>query len=698
LVRGSWLYHKKPKSGHHVHRSGHRITDSCADPTIPTDVFTFLADTGRRRQGGSASDEQSPPAKRQKKIQSTQKRSGVAHDGGQQFEIKMAAVIGLRGMARRDDFQLSTNKAGSGNFDDLQYRTRTRRYYLQLKHTDNPDTTKLVHSDLVPLLLQCFESYFTIIQDPTFNESESAEFIIYTNKQLGPKLLQHKRQQRMTDEIFKTCDTGEIFNFTPDENKEIDVYTLVENKVRENKEFNQLSPPKQDDKLKMIGKFLKELIMVTGQKEQKEIDNVIIEEIRKLDAVTVEPKEYQTELLHFKTPLESWWRNKHETITPETLKKWLQEAKTKACASVVGSLFEIYKQKVFGTEIKFSDTEVTRLHAKLSNKHAVYLRSDALTLCSILLLDCLETSKCIFVTFESLQSNKNMLLHAWLEGIWQWLVVFCDSAVQQSDISDTCLEISEIIKSASSSKRVVILTAYKVQQFGDFVPIEHEFKFEQLSKESQEIVLDKTIDFQGCEVTMRSVLQGHGNVEHVLGPELVTDLITDETPVNIGGTLQVNEEYYVPRVFKKNIVLHSNVLQDTNDVFAVSGTTMEYLRKIVPSGKAVECVSREKINSSDFTQDIKDKILLLSDQNAKSYFLSICEKLEGRTLHWVEFKDRDLLWKKSQGDTDSLLKCIDADKTRGDERTIREFMKHGNCKVNEDGDMGLGCEDSVSGS
>ena len=76
--------------------------------------------------------------------------------------------------------------------------------------------------------------------------------------------------------------------------------------------------------------------------------------------------------------------------------------------------------------------------------------------------------------------------------------------------------------------------------FSDFVPIEHEFKFEQLSKGSQEVVLDKKIDFQGCEVTLRSVLERHVNVKHVLRPELVTDMITEGTAVNIGGRMQVN--------------------------------------------------------------------------------------------------------------------------------------------------------------
>jgi hypothetical protein len=49
---------------------------------------------------------------------------------------------------------------------------------------------------------------------------------------------------------------------------------------------------------------------------------------------------------------------------------------------------------------------------------------------------------------------------------------------------------------------------------------------------------------------MRSVLQRHGNLEHVLGPELVTDLITEETLVNRGGRLQTNTNYYAVRVLE----------------------------------------------------------------------------------------------------------------------------------------------------
>jgi len=279
----------------------------------------------------------------------------------------------------------------------------------------------------------------------------------------------------------------------------------------------------------------------------------------------------------------------------------LQRATTEHLNPFVTGLIKTCTTKLVGTGIKFADSEVSRLQAELSNNPAVHLRSDALTLCSILLLDCLDTSKCIFVTFESLQNNKVMLLCAWFKGDWEWLIVSCDSTVQPSELSDTCLKVSEITKSNHSTKRVIILTECSVQRIGNFVPIEHEFKFEQLSKESQEMVLDKTIDFQDCEVKMRSVLQQHGDVQHVLGPELVTDVITEGTTVNIGGRLHVNTENYVHRTLYLNIYLELGVLRNPEscpDIFVVSGMTNQELLNIVPTG---ECVGEEFEDETRYT-------------------------------------------------------------------------------------------------
>jgi hypothetical protein len=185
----------------------------------------------------------------------------------------------------------------------------------------------------------------------------------------------------MMDVIFKTCDTGEIFNFTPDENKEIDIYTLVENKMTESKEFSDLSPPEQKVKLRMVSKFLTKLIMVTGQKGQSELDDVIIQEIKKQDAVKVGSQRYNMESRYFEMLLETWLRNKREKVTGETTRKCLQEAKTRTCASIVCDLFYSSSKELVVKGIAYTYSEISLLQAELSNKRAVHLRSDALTLC-----------------------------------------------------------------------------------------------------------------------------------------------------------------------------------------------------------------------------------------------------------------------------------------------------------------------------
>ena len=111
-------------------------------------------------------------------------------------------------------------------------------------------------------------------------------------------------------------------------------------------------------------------------------------------------------LLHLQKQLENWWRNRNENIISATLRNWLQEAKTRAFSSVIRSLFKSCIKTFVGTGMRFSGSEVSRLQTELSDKRAVHLRSNALALCTILLLDCLDTSKCIFATLKSLQKTQ----------------------------------------------------------------------------------------------------------------------------------------------------------------------------------------------------------------------------------------------------------------------------------------------------
>jgi hypothetical protein len=210
----------------------------------------------------------------------------------------MATVIGLRGMQMRDNFEIATNVKDAGKFDDLVYTTNGRRYCLQLKHTENPDITKFQPKELVELLHQCSESYCSI------QGRDKSEFIVYTNKRLGPKLSGHKRKETVADTVegvFKTSAKGEIFNFTRDKNKVIDVYSGVENLVKESKEFGDLSVSEQNCKISTVRDFLKKLIMVTGRKGKLKLDKVIYREIKNGDEIQVGRKVYEQVMRNFKT-------------------------------------------------------------------------------------------------------------------------------------------------------------------------------------------------------------------------------------------------------------------------------------------------------------------------------------------------------------------------------------------------------------
>ena len=67
-------------------------------------------------------------------------------------------------MERGNNFELATNVTDAGNFDDLVYTAKDRRYFLRLKHADNLDTAKFEPSDLVKILHTYFNSYYILCE------------------------------------------------------------------------------------------------------------------------------------------------------------------------------------------------------------------------------------------------------------------------------------------------------------------------------------------------------------------------------------------------------------------------------------------------------------------------------------------------------------------------------------------------------
>jgi hypothetical protein len=195
--------------------------------------------------------------------------------GGHGFETQLAALIGLRGLKRRDNFKLFFNRDNASNFIDTLYTARGRRYFL------------LTKGELVTVLQKCIKSYCDIKRGKDFRDIpvDNTEFIIYTNRKLDPKLSQHTRKQTRGDVFFKTRDK-EMFKFIPDKIKDTDVYTLLENAVKGNKEIQGSS---EKD---MVSEFLNKVVLVTPQRDKCQLDDEILKEIEEQDAIKVPRKIY----------------------------------------------------------------------------------------------------------------------------------------------------------------------------------------------------------------------------------------------------------------------------------------------------------------------------------------------------------------------------------------------------------------------
>ena len=157
-------------------------------------------------------------------------------------------------MQRDDSFELLSNEDDAGNFDDIVYTAGGQRYFLQLKHANNPDKKKLTERDLEGLLLKCFNSYFHIKSNHNFKDIpiDNSQFIIYTNRELESELSQHERKGKKVDIFFKTLDQG-IFNFIPQDKKRRKLYTLLENAVKNSK---RVKVPNDQELNSLISEFL----------------------------------------------------------------------------------------------------------------------------------------------------------------------------------------------------------------------------------------------------------------------------------------------------------------------------------------------------------------------------------------------------------------------------------------------------------
>jgi ankyrin repeat protein len=132
-----------------------------------------------------------------------------------------------------------------------------------------------------------------------------------------------------------------------------------------------------------------------------------------------------------------------------------------------------------------------------------------------------------------------------------------------------------------------------------------------LDAESQRQILERTVSFQGTDVTL-DTLVGADRLECIkplVDSEVISILLSDEHKLCVGRQLSDLPTYFVPRVLQHHVYLKEDVLQQTQNAvkFAVSGLQAAELRSYLPvAEKICEFVydDRERSHSFKIVSDL----------------------------------------------------------------------------------------------
>ncbi|XP_069702720.1 uncharacterized protein [Periplaneta americana] len=286
---------------------------------------------------GEQSEKNTKPTERLK----FEKTKGCADGAGQEYEIKVPALLFLRALQHTQQFRIATNFAEAGAFDDvvIAYKKNDSEKwitcFIQLKHK----TSKypITFRDLTNLkkigdfnLIKYYKSYTEIKErfrdvsreHPVFQgDYEDSEYVIFTNAKMNPQLSQRHRQSHSISQPLLQVNSEASAVFSFNETSDDDIFQYFKD-VSHFKEFlesvdleniseeellnktKQLKTSLSKESLKTIGSitrledfrrikcqlrdledcrdFLRNVSFFVDQPNEEQMDGIIQEEIQKL--------------------------------------------------------------------------------------------------------------------------------------------------------------------------------------------------------------------------------------------------------------------------------------------------------------------------------------------------------------------------------------------------------------------------------
>ncbi|KAJ9601260.1 hypothetical protein L9F63_000555 [Diploptera punctata] len=542
---------------------------------------------------------------------------GFGDIAGQNYEMKMSALLFLRALQTHEKFHIASNLSAAGKFDDVVLKLGESTYFLQLKHKQNSHTVlklrRLAHDNDFKL-----KKYLESLQDikkrwendddlKECGKFEAAKFIIFTNvgvddglindadtaglsivntggklvslSELCENLSRYKR-------ILSSAVGSESVTASP-QLWEV-VHKLHSKQARNipNKKLLQeiLENLEYLGDMTLYQDLVPQLFLCTQQSAETDLDDIIKREI------------YSDTLFdQLMKAVMNWWRTSNEYLT-EDWKEW-QHIFNACIASITqpNPLRGIIFQPEYCVDI---------LEMLTCGNRKLFIKSDCINLTAVKVLQTLRNNS-LLIDVCTLE-HMNEVMSVWVLGMCNVLVV------------------KGMHKSYQCNRGK---TRHKVTK-----------------------ILECELDFQGYSVCLNSL----ADISH-LQTQLSADVLMQlQHTQQVGHKMQELDPCYMQRTFIRYDIVREDMFGKECMTLAIAGVTQNRLSKLLPSDEQVEI-----FNYDTFMAKQECRYWLVETETE---FTDLCKMKQD--IHWIEACEQGFRWIQSKGDMSRIRNYFKQESTR----------------------------------
>ena len=210
-----------------------------------------------------------------------------------------------------------------------------------------------------------------------------------------------------------------------------------------------------------------------------------------------------------------------------------------------------------------------------------------------------------------------------------------------------------------------------------------------LVENSQKQILEKTVNFQGIDVSLEDLVGADPPecMKRLIDSDVISILLNNKHKLCVGRQLSDLSNYYVPRVLQHHVYLKEDILKLTDNAttFVLSGLQADQMKKYLPAGEKIwEFVydEGERNHSFKIVADFSKPGLSTERQTKKTHhevgqkmkpdgirYIILGEKTTERdfrelkalfkNVHWIHFEKGSFLWRDSNCNIDFIRRNID---------------------------------------